>query len=560
MRVIFKFIVLFCFIFIIPKNAVAQQPFAQANASCPFTEQPHFCSTTDERCIFEEWRRDFYTKKDAQSDQFDKLIRAHLTGNYNVSKILSSAAKLGSFIVIPYLLLTSFIHSVLYVHNRRGGGGAAAAASATANPPNRVAMFTVAEAAILACGHIFVNVCASFKDFYNTGLALSPTEGLREVHDQLQKLSTKAFKRYPKQMQAKLSSFDTRIAKLLHADDTKAAERCLRRREEVYFSLPTDANIVGKEQRNKGHHYGNKHSIPNIINKRIEDLIDDYPTEGRTDLHFLAQTVINRASSENGSRTLALLHGPSGTGKTAFIDGLGQALGLHVCRIQLSAITKQSHLLGPDHEDDSCELSSHSVLGTIGSCFLEAGIMNPIIVFEDPEEFFARQNNKDLQSNLLKILQFNKVDLQLKGIGISIDPSRATYIFASRKSLVTSERFVNMRINVIEFKEFTEVEKRAAAIRIMKNEVSSLNLDESKERETLEANVSHFIDYILTKDKEAQTPGASLIQEIIQDLIVTIRSKERTTHLTIDTKKTEDNEFFKDQIDRSFNRRAVVNP
>jgi ATP-dependent Lon protease len=442
------------------------------------------------------------------------------------------------------------------------GTGVSTALSVLANrylnqgPAGQAASIALFSSISIAIGSGVNNVVYAIQSS-----TLTLEEGLKQVHEELKAESASLVATLPSQIQERLEAHDATISQLIHEKKGEAALNCLRRREAVLLSLPT--KIMNVAQYDK---LGDER-LEAALQWNIDHLLGRYPEPIREPLSLFVQAVRDNSILKTGKRVQAFLYGPSGTGKTTFVKLLGEATGLPVCYVELSKIEAKHELLGSEQTDPICAMKDSVLLGKIGNCFVEAGVLNPIIFFDEAGEYlgesekshqydFDHMKKQMIQSVFKKLLDPNQGLLDLAGLGISFDATRATYVFASNYKL--NNAALLSRMPQIHFERLTLAEKESALNVAFAKKMDDLrDVMKESEVEDIRKTASAYLPYLLAEDNKLN-PGARIIQEVSDELIGHIRElKVRERKLNKALIATDKIESF---IQESLKRRQPLSP
>lgn len=387
---------------------------------------------------------------------------------------------------------------------------------------------------------------------------LSLSEGLQELHKELVTETSEFITYLPEDRRSRIEALDNFIFQALANKQTEMTLKALKRREEVYLALPIAA---------KNASHANSSGNPEIreqIDHEVEKLIQSYPDSNREILKVAIQNIRDNSVIRSPDRFQVYLYGPHGTGKTTFVRRLGKALGLHICEIKLSDL-ESADLVGPNHQDNYFSEDDEKNLGKFGKCFREAGHINPIIFMDEAGEFMSdlgssagfdlnHMKKQLLQSELKKILDPQTKSLQLNGLGIELDLSRATIIFAG--NLPLTDPALLSRVPQIVFGKLGKTEKRVAAQNQLDNELSKTSEMFNQEMvNQIRITVLNKLDFILAED-DLRSDGARNLQGVIKELVSYIRMLKQLEAQTGNIEITD--EKLNDFILKSFKSRELL--
>lgn len=168
-------------------------------------------------------------------------------------------------------------------------------------------------------------------------------------------------------------------------------------------------------------------------------------------LEYVTQQITNPKAT---GKCLAI-QGPPGNGKTTLVrNGLAQALGRPFAQISLGGMSDVAVLNGHDftYEGSQC--------GRICAMIKEAGVMNPIIYFDELDKVSGTAKGEDIYNFLCHLTDFsqNHVYQDKYFDGIDIDLSQAIFIF-SFNDITRINPILLDRLHVIHTKGFNSDEK-----------------------------------------------------------------------------------------------------
>lgn len=168
-------------------------------------------------------------------------------------------------------------------------------------------------------------------------------------------------------------------------------------------------------------------------------------------LEYVTQQITNPMST---GKCLAI-QGPPGNGKTTLVrNGLAQALGRPFAQISLGGMSDVAVLNGHDftYEGSQC--------GRICAMIKEAGVMNPIIYFDELDKVSGTAKGEDIYNFLCHLTDFsqNHVYQDKYFDGIDIDLSQVIFIF-SFNDITRINPILLDRLHVIHTKGFNSDEK-----------------------------------------------------------------------------------------------------
>jgi len=207
------------------------------------------------------------------------------------------------------------------------------------------------------------------------------------------------------------------------------------------------------------------------MQEKLKALIEKQPAKNQPMVRAMIDSI--RSNSEpklsHPKRPQYFLLGKPGTGKTTFVEELGAALGIPVCKVSLSKDMHPRSLAGMElvngdrsdkvNQGSSDEPHSHYI-GHIPQQLIQSGIGNPIIFMDEAPEALQASNSV-LVGLMKKLTDTNKKSLLLDYGAIDLDWSRATIILAGNAPIRDSA--LQSRFQTIEFPALTIEQKTQAA-------------------------------------------------------------------------------------------------
>lgn len=339
----------------------------------------------------------------------------------------------------------------------------------------------------------------------------------------------------PASIQEKVRVMDRDIVAKLNANDAAAALKLLQAREQVLLAMPLHTHPINSKASSE-------------IAEKFKRVIDRTLPENHATLESLIHAMEDNSklSTEReiegtptaGAKTVLFLNGPRGTGKTEFVRDLAAAAGFKdVCMIKLGELENSLDLVGTGNYEG--EGPSAKTQGKIVKCFLDAGVVNPIIFFEEASNSIGAEPRRSVMNQSMgelngayKKLQFLEIfktlfekdptsaTFKLQGLMEgSFDMSRATFILAGNfplhKDLASGGRVTNVYFGPLSSEQKMNAINDALNVRLQRLE--------SSDREKIKgAFTEELKKFILSKDQNRFIPGARIIKEVVQKTITYI--------------------------------------
>lgn len=535
---------------------------ASVPQDCSRHSSVHFKTTLNESdiALFESWKSqqmEGINTSATRKLEFERLQQYYCTGQRDIYKALRDmsweATTLATTSALTYLCSKLMNRPTAMAH------AVAPALPVDGAPVAQLPQMGYAQqSALVVFGAAFQAFASStIKSFRESKMDLN--EGLKYVHAILKEQSAEVLKSLPQDIQQKIQSFDRTATTLLAQNHADVAFKLLKRREQVYLAFPTKTLNISHRDKN------GDPEVKRILDHRVQDLINRYPDDQQPALQLLISAIRDNSISIKGNRVQAYLYGPPGTGKTTFVKQLAEVLGIPMCFISMSSL-EPSQLLGLEYSDDYFGQADEVVLGKIASCFIESGFTNPLIFFDEAGEYLSDSTSQSagfdlnalkrqqIQGEFKKITDPSSSLLDNKGLGIKLDTSRATFLFASNYPLTNAALL--SRITQISLSLLTKGEKTTAALGSLEQSLCEKGefLPEW-EIEGIRKIALEYLPYIVDED-EKRNPGARTVQAVIQEFINQVeflQEQERTTGNSMIT-----DELLKQRILGSFERREPI--
>ncbi len=487
--------------------------------------------------------------------EFEQLQQRYCTGGRDVYKIATDLGWESVKLLVAGSLTAITVMASKYLIPAKPE----AATTAEPESPKSDSPSATSSSALLALGTAFTNFAYNVVESVRKS-KMDLNEGLNYVQDKLVQTSESKIKELPEDIRQRIQSLDRSIMSLLAQKQGDAAFRFLRRKQQVYLAFPT--KTLNISHRNKE---GDK-EIKRILDHRVNDLISRYPEDQQPALELLVSAIRDNSIASRGSRVQAYLYGPPGTGKTTFVKQLGEALGVPVCTISMAAL-EPSQLLGPQHMgDDEIKMSDDEVLGKIAACYTTTGYKNPVIFFDEAGEYLSDSmgqttgfdlnfvKRQQIQAEFKKITDPSSMNLKHIGLGIDIDTSRSTFLFASNYPLTNTALL--SRISQISLSQLTRAEKEAAALGSLKQSLCERS-EFLSENDILEIQkvAMKYLPFMLDEDQK-RNPGARTIQAVISEFLGQVEALQEQERISGKARITD--ELLKKRILGSFERREPL--
>ncbi len=345
-------------------------------------------------------------------------------------------------------------------------------------------------------------------------------ECLREVHEELIQESKEHLKTLPEDVQAQIQKLDNAIRQEKGMSEVRVdfMRTLLRRRELVLLSLPYQPKNVAQYDK-----MGSA-QLRLAIDQKAQELISESTKENQEAIKSFIQEVRDSSVFVHTDRAQAYLYGPPGTGKTHFVHNLAKKLDLPLCELSLKDV-KESDLLGNSFESlTNLTEKDVIIIGKLAKCFIDAGVTNPILFFDEAGEALSKdglRKNSALASLLKDLLDPERKAIRLKGLGIEIDFSRATVIFAGNHLLEDSA--LRSRLPSIYFGQLGITEKSASAREAFAKTLTELSdVFLAEDVDQIQVEFERYLDAIVLADLE-RNPGARIIKGVVRDVLNYIR-------------------------------------
>ncbi|GAX83320.1 hypothetical protein CEUSTIGMA_g10746.t1 [Chlamydomonas eustigma] len=167
--------------------------------------------------------------------------------------------------------------------------------------------------------------------------------------------------------------------------------------------------------------------------------------------------------------TVIGFQGPAGVGKTTLLkEGFGSALGLPTAFIPLGGATDVSYLHGHNFTYEG------SKPGVIAQSIIDAGVMNPILVFDELDKVGDRYDSSEVISALVHLTDpAQNSTFCDKYIGLPMDLSRCLFAFTyndrSRISPILLNRMTEIVVNDYDMQERRKILKAHILPRVAKD-------------------------------------------------------------------------------------------
>lgn len=252
--------------------------------------------------------------------------------------------------------------------------------------------------------------------------------GLRKIHPLIQEESKEFLKTLPIDLQKRIEDLDDMILGLMGEKAAgNEALQCIRRRQELYLSLPHHALALMDTEA------PSSFRIFHILDQQSEAF--DLKWYDKSESHAVPLLSDIRANSVTSSPqmiigSLSLLIEED---KEAWLENVSTTLGLPVCKIDLREMYPED-LLGTSTRDDTCKLRISDVQGKIIECLVLHGVNNPLFYFPvGPESLDASEASTAVRNEFKEFIHPQRTQLKNGGLGISISKSRFTVIIGTNE-------------------------------------------------------------------------------------------------------------------------------
>ena len=187
----------------------------------------------------------------------------------------------------------------------------------------------------------------------------------------------------------------------------------------------------------------------------------DTSVYGMESAKSLFMMTLAKWASNPTSRGLVLgLKGPMGVGKTTLVkEGLGQALGIPSVFVALGSANDSSYLDGHSYTYEG------AVCGMVAEALMTAGVMNPIICFDELDKVAENTRGAEIYNTLIHLTdptQNSSFCDKYFGTNVSLDLSRSIIVFTYNDSKHINPILLNRMIEIA-IPDYSTEEKRVIA-------------------------------------------------------------------------------------------------
>jgi ATP-dependent Lon protease len=287
-------------------------------------------------------------------------------------------------------------------------------------------------------------------------------------------------------------------------------------------------------------------SMINESEKILDGVIYGQQDAKRHIMRIIAQNIANPSKTGN----VIGLVGPKGIGKTKLVkDGICKVLGLPFVLIPLAGLRDSSFLCGHGYTYEG------SQPGRIVTALQQTNVnvLNPVIFCDELDKISKTDHGNDIMNKLIFLTDpVQNREFQDHYFGsINIDLSRATWIFTWNDTSKIDPILID-RINVIELKGYTAVDKIEIAQKFLLPEIrSEFNLSE-REIDVSNDVVEHLVNNVLVEGG-----GVRKLRQSLSDIVSEFNLKKMTQSEALENFVTLDNlpTFFK----KENNNEAKIN-
>lgn len=217
----------------------------------------------------------------------------------------------------------------------------------------------------------------------------------------------------------------------------------------------------------------------------LNSVLENYPTEVKDTLRNLTRAKVSYTRDRIELRSHLFLLGAPGTGKTRLVKKYADAMGLPLIKISFAKIKEVSDLVG------SSNMFERKGLSAFSKAFLlvetDKRFSNGIIFIDEIDKSSDSHRSGSIKEFLLQLLDKDNKTLKLEDLGVTIDLSKYTIVFAGNKSFAESS--LMSRVKTINFGGFT-LEKRVGIACSYFHGIQSKNPLSAEEIETL-VSIAH---------------------------------------------------------------------
>jgi len=245
----------------------------------------------------------------------------------------------------------------------------------------------------------------------------TPAQAARSAYAAHVRISRDALERRPPDVQAAIQRLDVVVQRLMdksRAEGTQAAEPALREFLDVrcfLMGLPYQSHAT------PGSHFDHPAKDQKRFHERVEDFVASYPVDIQESIRSYIQ------SNAAVGAVPALLHGPGGTGKTHFAEGVAGVLEVPLVRLEMQR-GRYDHLYPPigagfpphmpigQASTEVPPATQH--LGMLVKSMSELGIDNFVLFLDEADlRAVARFLKQKIQDERLEPMRIDQFDLTL---------------------------------------------------------------------------------------------------------------------------------------------------
>ena len=335
------------------------------------------------------------------------------------------------------------------------------------------------------------------------------SQNVRDAFRILQDATQQQITRMPADQQTTIALLDQQISSALAMQSfNNHAQFLMQLRQGAYLSVPT--SLAGDPWSSPEHRME--------IDARQSRLVADYPESMHGTLNRFVRAIRSSTLSTQSNRAQAYFFGPPGTGKTRLVQRLAEDLELPLCHIRLTDNDDYTTLLGPTHDPGLyvAHPSEAQYFGKIPRCFLETGVINPILFFDEMGDRLSDYRFLPVAKTLFDP---DMRSLSVGGLhGLSFDYSKATVVLSGNTPM--NDPALRQRTRQITFTGLGYEQKLRALQTHVENKLLGYSARLSEQKlASCRAQVHGMLPRILEEDARHQVPGVRVAQQATGELV-----------------------------------------